>query len=112
GGFGATAVSTYRRGYPATVNPEKEAGIAAEIAATVVGEDNVVHDAPPVMGAEDFAFMLNERPGCYIWLGQGRGADDAMVHHPKYDFNDSVLPIGASWFATMAETRLKRAGEP
>ena len=107
-GFGATAVANYRRGYPATVNPAKEAGIAAEIAASVVGEENVIHDAPPVMGAEDFSFMLNERPGCYIWLGQSRGSDDAMVHHPKYDFNDSVLPVGASWFATMVESRLKR----
>ncbi|MET4697104.1 amidohydrolase [Constrictibacter sp. MBR-5] len=107
-GFGATAVANYRRGYPATVNPAKEAGIAADIAASVVGEENVIHDAPPVMGAEDFSFMLNERPGCYIWLGQSRGSDDAMVHHPKYDFNDSVLPVGASWFATMVESRLKR----
>jgi len=107
-GFGATAVATYRRGYPATVNPEKETGIAAQIAARIVGEENVVHDAPPVMGAEDFSFMLNERPGCYIWLGQSRGSDDPMVHHPKYDFNDSVLPLGASWFATMVESRLQR----
>ncbi|MFN4088912.1 MAG: M20 aminoacylase family protein, partial [Alphaproteobacteria bacterium] len=107
-GFGATASIAYQRGYPATVNPPREARLAADAAAAVVGAENVVHDAPPVMGAEDFSFMLNERPGCYVWLGQSRGPDDPMVHHPRYDFNDDVLPLGASWLATMVETRLRR----
>src|SRR3546814_20789483 len=99
GGFGATAATNYRRGYPATVNPAREAALAAEIAAGLVGEENVVHDAPPVMGAEDFSFLLTERPGCYIWLGTGRGADAAMVQHPKSDLNDrhEEVTCGRAW---------------
>ena len=64
--------------------------------------------AMPTMGGEDFSFMLNERQGAYIMLGAGRGPDDAMVHHPKYDFNDAILPIGASYWATLAEQLLPR----
>ena len=106
--FGAEAAVEYRRGYPVTVNHAEESKLAAEIAAKVVGAENVVADAPPTMGAEDFSFMLNERPGCYIWLGQGGGPSKSMVHNPTYDFNDEVLPIGASWFAGLAETLLPR----
>ena len=106
--FGAEADYEYRRGYPVTVNHEAETRLAAEVAARGVGAENVVPDAPPTMGAEDFSFMLNERPGCYIWLGQGGGPAKAMVHNPTYDFNDEVLPIGASWFATLVETLLPR----
>ena len=106
--FGAEADYEYRRGYPVTVNHEAETRLAAEVAARVVGAENVVPDAPPTMGAEDFSFMLNERPGCYIWLGQGGGPSKSMVHNPTYDFNDEVLPVGASWFATLVETLLPR----
>jgi amidohydrolase len=106
--LGATALVEYRRGYPATVNHAREAALAAEIADKVVGAEQVERDPAPVMGAEDFAFMLERRPGCYIWLGQGGGPSKAMVHNPGYDFNDAVLPIGASWFANLVETLMPR----
>ena len=104
--YGAEVEFAYRRGYPATVNHQKEASLAAKIAAGVVGADNVHLDTDPVMGAEDFSFMLLKRPGAYLWLGQAGGPSGCMVHNPRYDFNDEVLPVGASVFATMVETRL------
>ncbi len=107
-GFGATANFHYRRGYPATINHERESALAADAAAAVLGPDNVIHDAQATMGAEDFSYMLNKRPGAYLWLGQGGGASMAMVHNPQYDFTDEVLPVGASWFSTLFEQRLPR----
>ena len=95
--MGVSAEVDFARGYPATVNHEAETGFATEVAAEVAGE--VTHCAP-VMGAEDFAFMLQRRPGAYLFLGQGEGP---TVHHPKYDFNDAVAPVGASWFARLVE---------
>ena len=87
-----------------------EAEIAAEAAARVVGADKVVRDAAPVMGAEDFSYMLQKRPGAYLWVGQAGGTSACSVHNPRYDFNDEILPIGASLLATLAESRLARAG--
>jgi hippurate hydrolase len=87
----------YQRGYPATVNHPAQAGFAMQVAAEV-GLEAV--ETGPVMGAEDFAFMLERRPGAYLFLGQGPGP---TVHHPKYDFNDAVAPVGASWFARLVE---------
>ena len=107
--FGAAVAFDYRRGYPATVNHPAQASFAAQVAAAVVGEGNVVEDRDPVMGAEDFSYMLLERPGAYLWLGQAGGPSACMVHNPRYDFNDEVLPVGASVFATMVETRLGEA---
>jgi hippurate hydrolase len=107
--FDAELTFDYRRGYPATVNHGAQAELAAEIAAGVVGADNIRKDVAPVMGAEDFSFMLQERPGAYLWLGQAGGPSACMVHNPRYDFNDEVLPVGASVFATMVETRLDAA---
>ncbi len=109
-GFGAEVNFDYRRGYPATVNHQEQSVYAAKAAAEVVGGDNVRHDAEPVMGAEDFSYMLLERPGAYLWLGQAGGPSACMVHNPRYDFNDEVLPVGASLFAKVVETRLG-AGE-
>ncbi len=105
-GFGAQVEFHYRRGYPATVNHEEQAAFAAGIARDVVGQENVIVDEEPVMGAEDFSYMLLQRPGAYLWLGQAGGPSACMVHNPRYDFNDEVLPIGASVFANMVETRL------
>ena len=68
----------------------------------------LLRDLPPCMGAEDFSYMLEARPGSYLWLGGGRGPDTVAVHNPGYDFNDEILPVGASWFATLAEQLLKR----
>jgi amidohydrolase len=99
--LGAKADLCYRRGYPVTINAPENTGFAAEVAMAVSGR--VETDTPPLMGAEDFSFMLNERPGAYIFLGNG---DTAMVHHPAYNFDDSAIPFGASWYAGMAEARM------
>ena len=102
--FGATASIEYRRGYPVTMNAPENTGFAAEVARSVSGR--VDTDTAPLMGAEDFSFMLNERPGAYIFLGNG---DTAMVHHPAYNFDDNAIPFGASWYAGMAEARMPAA---
>jgi hippurate hydrolase len=103
---GVSAELNYVTGYPPTVNDEAESDFAAGIAAEIVGADNVVRDANPKMGAEDFSFMLNERPGCYVWIGNGPGEGGCWLHNPHYDFNDEVLPLGASYWARLVETRL------
>jgi len=101
-GFGATATLDYRRSYPATINTPREATFAADVAATLVGEDHVVRDLPPSMGAEDFSFMLQSKPGAYLRLGQG-GEGGCFLHSTRYDFNDEVLPLGAALFASLVE---------
>jgi hippurate hydrolase len=102
--LGATADLKYQRGYPVTINTPENTGFAAEVAAAVSG--HVDTDTAPLMGAEDFSFMLNERPGAYIFLGNG---DTAMVHHPAYNFDDKAIPFGSSWYASMAEARMPAA---
>lgn len=114
-GFGATAVLDYRPGYPATVNTEAEARLAAGIAAKVVGEANVTWAPNPSMAAEDFGYLLRERPGAYVWLGHGAQGNDGhggpacRLHNPHYDFNDDILTTGASYWATLVETILPRS---
>ncbi|MBB43808.1 MAG: peptidase M20 [Rhodospirillaceae bacterium] len=98
----------YTRGYPPTVNDVTESVFAAEVAADVVGRNNVDITQSPKMAAEDFSFMLNERPGCYIWLGNGTGENIAHLHNPYYDFNDEALAIGASYWARLVEMRLSK----
>ncbi|MCR9148992.1 MAG: M20 family metallopeptidase [Rhodobacteraceae bacterium] len=102
--FGATAQVDYHRGYPVTENPPEHTGYAAEVAQAVSGK--VKTDIAPLMGAEDFSFMLNARPGAYIFVGNG---DTAMVHHPAYNFDDNVIPFGSSWYAGMVESRMPAA---
>jgi amidohydrolase len=102
-GYGAEARLDYRRSYPVTVNTPAETAFAASVAAGIVGEARVDTDTPPVMGAEDFSFLLRERPGAFIFVGNG---DSAGLHHPKYDFNDEVIPIGCSYWARLAETAM------
>ena len=104
--FGAVAEVDYRRTYIATVNDPDATDLAVAAARGVAGEARVVPMAKPTMGAEDFSFMLAAKQGSYIMLGGGRGEGDAMVHHPKYDFNDAILPVGASYWATLAEQLL------
>ncbi len=106
--FEMTASVRYERRYPATVNSEAETTNAARAAAAVVGPANIDSDPMPEMGSEDFAFMLEEKPGCYIWLGAGRGQEDGGpgLHNPHYDFNDDALAIGASYWVTLAEQQL------
>ena len=99
--LGATAEVDYQRGYPVTMNTPEHTGFAAQVASAVSGQ--VDTDAAPVMGSEDFSFMLNERPGAYIFVGNG---DTPMVHHPAYNFNDEVIPFGSSWYAGMVESRM------
>ncbi len=105
---GARATLRYERRYPPTVNSEAAAEVAARAAAEVVGADQVLRDPTPSMGAEDFAFMLQARPGCYVWLGNGPGEGGCMLHNPRYDFNDEILTIGASYWATLVESELGR----
>ena len=99
--LGAKAELHYHRGYPVTVNAAENTGFAADVARAVSGR--VDTGVAPLMAAEDFSYMLNERPGAYIFLGNG---ETAMVHHPAYDFDDSAIPFGASWYAGMAEARM------
>ena len=103
---GMEAQVFYRRGYPATVNDPREAEFCRQVAAQLVGEEQVRADLPPSMGAEDFAYMLQEKPGCYVWLGNGPGTGGCTLHNPRYDFNDALLPIGAAYWVTLVETRL------
>jgi hippurate hydrolase len=105
---GARMDLRYERRYPALVNTSKEAELAAAVAARVVGAENVSVDAPPIMGSEDFAYMLAAKPGCYVWLGNGAegGPGGCSVHNPRYDFNDDAAAIGASYWARLVETAL------
>jgi metal-dependent amidase/aminoacylase/carboxypeptidase family protein len=102
--YGATAKISYHNGYPVTVNHERQTAFAADVACEVVGKDRVDTDVAPVMGAEDFSFMLNERPGAFIFVGNG---DSAGLHHPAYDFNDETIPVGTSYWVRLAETALQ-----
>ncbi|MDP2063848.1 MAG: M20 aminoacylase family protein [Phaeovulum sp.] len=102
--FGATAKVDYQRGYPVTMNAPENTEHAVKVAQAVSGR--VDADTAPLMGAEDFSFMLNARPGAYIFLGNG---DTAMVHHPAYNFDDNAIPFGSSWYAGMVEERMPAA---
>jgi hippurate hydrolase len=104
--YGCEARLRYERGYPVVVNHDENAEIAAEIARAVAGEDRVRWGRPPRMGGEDFAYMLNARPGAFINVGNG---DTAGVHHPEYDFNDEAIPYGCSFFAELVERRMPAA---
>ena len=104
-GFGATASVRYERIYPATVNTAAEARFAGDVAASIVGEDQVVRDMEPSMGAEDFSFMLQVKPGAYLRIGQG-GEGSCMLHNSRYDFNDDILPLGAALHAGLIEQSL------
>ncbi|MDA8383896.1 MAG: amidohydrolase, partial [Betaproteobacteria bacterium] len=101
--FGVNATLDYQEGYPSVVNSPAETQTCRAVAASVVGERNVRSDLRPSMGAEDFAFMLQAKPGCYVVLGSGQGDADAMLHNPRYDFNDEILPIGAAYWARLVE---------
>jgi amidohydrolase len=107
-GFGARADVEFRRTYIATVNDPDATALTVRAAEAVTGQRQVQEMIRPTMGGEDFSFMLAAKQGSYITLGAGRGADDPMVHHPRYDFNDALLPIGASYWATLAEHVLAR----
>ncbi|MFC3226991.1 M20 aminoacylase family protein [Marinibaculum pumilum] len=104
--FGATVEVTYERRYPSTINSEAEAQLCADVLTRVAGAERVNTNPAPLMGSEDFAFMLQAKPGCYIWAGNGAGEGSCMVHNPGYDFNDDVIAYGATYWVHLAQTAL------
>jgi hippurate hydrolase len=104
--FDAKADLEYRRGYPVTVNHDDQADFAAQVAETIAGDGKVDRAVAPMMGGEDFSFMLEERPGAFIFAGNG---DTAGLHHPAYDFNDELIPVGCSYWVKLVETAMPRA---
>ena len=100
--FGANAEINYKEGYPPTINENSSAKFALEVAKDVAGE-NASENQVPMMGSEDFSYFLQEKPGAYAWIGNG---NSASLHNPSYDFNDDVLPIGASFLSRIAEKAL------
>ncbi|WP_428535051.1 M20 aminoacylase family protein [Rhodopila sp.] len=108
--FGASAELRFFRHAPATVNDAEATALALDAAKAVAGADRVCEMRAPTMGGEDFAYMLNAKQGAYLMLGGGRGIDDALLHHPRYDFNDEILPVGAAWWATLVEQQLAKPG--
>ena len=110
--FGATISVNYERRYPALVNHTEHFELCSQAAVRVFGEGNVITDTPMDMGGEDFAFMLQEKPGCYVYIGNGVGSKGGcMVHNPHYDFNDDILSRGASYWVTLVDTVLSRQPE-
>jgi hippurate hydrolase len=105
---GAEMQLRYERRYPPTINAAPETEIAALAAASLVGESNVRRDMLPSMAAEDFACFLEKKPGAYIWIGNGSAEGGGMLHNPHYDFNDAVLPLGASYWVRLAESVLAK----
>jgi hippurate hydrolase len=104
--LGASAEVTYARGYPATVNSAREAQFAARVGQRLFGAENVITEHEPTMGGEDFSYMLQERPGAYVFLGQGGAQGGCFLHNPNYDFNDEVIPLGAGYLAALVEEAL------
>ena len=109
-GFGATAELDFRNLFPPLVNDARETAFIAETAEELVGPDNVDRNGALVMASEDFSFMLNRCPGAYIRIGNGDAPGSCQVHNPGYDFNDAILPLGASLLARLAEKKLERLG--
>ena len=101
--MGAKAKLTYARNYPMLVNHDRETGFAASVAKEIAGSDRVNTALPAMMGGEDFSFMLQKRPGAFIWVGNG---DSAGLHHPRYNFNDDAIPLGTSYWVKLVETAL------
>ena len=112
--FGATATVFYERMYPATINSAAEAHFAADVATSLLGREHVVRDLEPSMGAEDFSFMLQVKPGAYFRIGQGaeNGVGCNFLHNTRYDFNDEILPLGAALHASLAEHAMPLADNP
>jgi amidohydrolase len=105
--FGAQISFEYRRGYPPTINSVPEAEFCARVAAEVCGEHGVSVDPKPSMGAEDFAYFLQEKPGCYVWLGNGPGEGGCTLHNPHYDFNDEAIPYGVAYWVSLVRRWLE-----
>jgi len=116
--MGCVAKVDFQRKYPPTINSEKETQLCIEVMRSIVGSDNVDPKVTPTMGAEDFAFMLQEVPGCYVWIGNGtgdhrehgHGMGPCMLHNGSYDFNDELLPLGATYWVRLVETWFRNKG--
>jgi metal-dependent amidase/aminoacylase/carboxypeptidase family protein len=114
--FGASCAFTFQRNYPPTINHAAETAVVREVMAEIVGAERVL-EQEPTMGAEDFAYMLQERPGCYAFIANGdgthremgRGGGPCTLHNPSYDFNDDLIPLGATFWVRLAE---KWLGQP
>ena len=105
---GASYEFSYRRNFVPTINTPDEAEIAASVASTIVGQENVIGDSRPVMASEDFGYMLQARPGAYVLLGNGvEGIGGCSLHNPAYDFNDDILSIGADFWVALVQTQLQ-----
>jgi hippurate hydrolase len=106
--FGANCELNYMLGYPATVNSVPETDISAKAVVDLLGEDNIIRNPTPSMASEDFSYMLEKRPGCYVWLGIApkEGVSAELLHSSRYDFNDDVLTIGASYWVKLVENEL------
>ena len=106
--YGGTCELNYMSGYPATINSATETEISAKAVVDLLGEENIIRNPTPSMGGEDFSYMLEALPGCYVWLGigPGKGEGGCMLHSSRYDFNDDVLPIGASYWVKLVENEL------
>jgi hippurate hydrolase len=107
-GLGAAAEVDLRWNFAPTINDAREAEFAARICADLVGEAKIERAPPLIMASEDFSFMLEKIPGCYLNIGNGEGESGCEVHNPGYDFNDRALPLGAAFFARLVETRLRK----
>lgn len=108
-GFGVKVDFAYRRGYPPTINTAPEAAVCVEVARGLVGDAAVDTAARPSMGAEDFAYFLQRKPGAYVWLGNGPGEGGCTLHNPHYDFNDDILPVGVAYWAELVRHLLPAA---
>jgi hippurate hydrolase len=106
--YGASVDVKYDRRYPPTINHADETEFAAKVAEEVCGPGNVKRDIPPVMGGEDFSFMLQKVPGAMLWLGNGPGEGNCLLHNPNYDFNNEAIPVGVSFLARLAERFLEK----
>ena len=101
--LGASVTVEFVNEFPAVRNWPEQTDLAASVASEIAGAENVDAAALPVLGSEDFAFMLEELPGCYVFIGNGAGDGACMIHNPGYDFNDAILPLGSSYWARLAE---------
>ena len=106
--FGARISVRYDHHYPPTINSVAETELCRQVARDVFGAEHLRVDEMPSMGAEDFAYFLREKPGCYVWLGNGPGSGGCTLHNPHYDFNDQLLPLGISYWVRLVETALAR----
>ena len=104
--FGAQIDVRFDQRYPPTINSPAETALCRQAAAALLGEDKLRQNELPSMGAEDFAYMLQAKPGCYVWLGNGPGTGGCSLHNPHYDFNDAILPIGIRYWVKLVETVL------